>query len=373
MAPERFIIGVDIGGTKVAAALLRGRLPAAGAHTPDEVETPEIVDRFTVLTDTSTPEACVAGVESCIADLEHGSGRVDGIGIGVASMVDFAAGRIVESVNLPLADVPLRDLLQKKFDVPVAIDNDATAAGIGEWVYGAGAGTSDMIMLTLGTGVGGGIISGGRPLRGFSGAAGELGHIIVDVDGPKCPANCPNWGCLEAYAAGPAMGAAALVAAELEPESGLGRALAAGRPVHSKLLTKLALEGDVGAIAVLERTGRVPGRRARDPEQHLRPGAVRHRRRRSSGGRPALRARPPRPRRPRPAAGTRPRARRSGSTRPRRRLHRRRRAGAHGALPGGPGDLTAHARASLLPRSRVVVDFARAMHVNGLWNPARTA
>jgi glucokinase len=259
MAPERLVIGVDIGGTKVAAALVRGRLPAAGAHAPDEVETPEIVDRFTVLTDSSSPEACVAGVVSCIADLEHGSGRVEGVGVGVASMVDFAAGRIVESVNLPLADVPLRDLLQKRFGVPVAIDNDATAAGIGEWVYGAGAGTSDMIMLTLGTGVGGGIISGGRPLRGFSGAAGELGHIMIDVEGPKCPANCPNWGCLEAYAAGPGMGAAALVAAELEPESGLGRALAAGRPVDSRLLVRLALEGDVASIAVLERTGEYLG------------------------------------------------------------------------------------------------------------------
>jgi glucokinase len=259
MVPERLVIGVDFGGTKVAAALVRGRLPSAGVRSPDEVETPEIVDRFTVLTDPSSPEACVAGVESCIADLEHGSGSVEAVGVGVASMVDFASGRVVESVNLPLADVPLRDLLQRRFDVPVVVDNDATAAGIGEWVYGAGVGATDMIMLTLGTGVGGGIISGGRPLRGFSGAAGELGHIILDVDGPECPANCPSRGCLEAYAAGPAMGAAAQVAAELEPGSALGRELAAGRSVNSKLLTRLALDGDAGAVAVLERTGEYLG------------------------------------------------------------------------------------------------------------------
>ena len=132
MAPERFVIGVDIGGTKVAAALVRGRLPAPGARSRDEVETPEIVDRFTTLTDASSAEACLRGIEACIADLEHGSGRVEGIGVGVASMVDFAAGRVVESVNLPLADVPLRDLLQRRFGVPVVIDNDATAACIGE-------------------------------------------------------------------------------------------------------------------------------------------------------------------------------------------------------------------------------------------------
>ncbi len=258
-APERFVIGVDVGGTKVAAALVRGRLPGTGAQTPDEVETPEILTRFTILHDFASQESALRGIEECIADLQHGSGRVEGIGVGVASMVDFAAGRVVESVNLPLADVPLRDVLQRRFGVPVVVDNDATAAGIGEWVYGAGAGTSDMIMLTLGTGVGGGIISGGRPLRGASGAAGELGHIILEIDGLKCPANCPNWGCLEAYAAGPAMGAAARVAAELEPGSALGRELAAGHPVDSRLLTRLALGGDAGSIAVLERTGEYLG------------------------------------------------------------------------------------------------------------------
>jgi glucokinase len=259
MAPERFVIGVDVGGTKVAAALLRGRLPAGVALAPGDRETPEVLDRFTRPSDTSSPEACMASIEACIAGLEGGLDAVQAIGVGIASMVDFAGGRIVDSVNLPLADVPLRDLLQRRFGVPVAVDNDATAAGIGEWVYGAGAGTSDMIMLTLGTGVGGGVISGGRPLRGFSGAAGELGHIMIDVNGPKCPANCPNWGCLEVYAAGPAMGAAARAAAQAEPDSALGRALVAGETVDSKLLTKLALEGDAAAIAVLERTGEYLG------------------------------------------------------------------------------------------------------------------
>ena len=140
MAPERTVIGVDIGGTKVAAALVRGRLPAPGARSRAEVETPEILDRFTTLTDASSAEACLRGIEACIADLEHGSGRVEGIGVGVASMVDFAGGRVVESVNLPLTDVPLRDHLERRFGVPVVIDNDATAAGIGEHVYGAGVG-----------------------------------------------------------------------------------------------------------------------------------------------------------------------------------------------------------------------------------------
>ena len=229
MSTERTIIGVDIGGTKTAAALLRGRLPQTGSGMPAARETLEIIDRFTVVTDATSMRACVDGIVACIADLEHGSGKVEGIGVGVASMVDFAAGHVVESVNLPLVDVPLRDLLQRRFGVPVVIDNDATAAAIGEHAFGAGAGAREMIMLTLGTGVGGGIICGGRPYRGFSGAAAELGHIVIDVNGPPCPANCPNHGCLEAYVAGPAMTAAAVAAATAEPDSALGRALVAGK------------------------------------------------------------------------------------------------------------------------------------------------
>jgi len=259
MGTERTVIGVDIGGTKIGAALLRGRLPRAASGTPAARETPEIIDRFTVLTDISSMRACLDGIVACIADLEHGSGRVEGIGVGVASMVDFAAGHVVESTNLPLSDVPLRELLQQRFGAPVVIDNDATAAAIGEHAFGAGAGAREMLMLTLGTGVGGGIICGGRPYRGFSGAAAELGHIIIDVNGRKCPANCPNHGCLEAYVAGPAMTAAAVAAAAAEPASALGRALAAGEAVDARLLTRIGLEGDAGAVAVLARLGEYLG------------------------------------------------------------------------------------------------------------------
>ena len=259
MSTERIVIGVDIGGTKTAAALLRGRLPRAASGTPAARETPEIIDRFTMLTDAGSMRACLDGIVACIADLQHGSGRVEGIGIGVASMVDFAAGRVVESTNLPLSDVPLHDLLQKRFGVPVVIDNDATAAAIGENAFGAGVGAREMLMLTLGTGVGGGIICGGRPYRGCSGAAAELGHIIIDVNGRKCPANCSNHGCLEAYVAGPAMAAAARAAAVAEPATALGRALATGHAVDSRLLTRLGKEGDAGAVAVLARVGEYLG------------------------------------------------------------------------------------------------------------------
>ena len=353
MAPERTVIGVDIGGTKVAAALVRGRLPAPGARSRSEVETPEILDRFTTLTDADSAEACLRGIEACIADLEHGSGGVEGIGVGVASMVDFAGGRVVESVNLPLADVPLRDHLERRFGVPVVIDNDATAACIGEHVYGAGVGVREMLMLTLGTGVGGGIISGGRPLRGASGAAAEIGHIIIDVNGPKCPANCPNHGCLEAYVAGPAMGAAARVGgrarARLGPRSGAGGGPHGGQPAADQARAG----GRRRRVAVLERAGEYLGAGLVTLSNIFDPELDRDRRRRGGGGRAALRPGPPRPRRPRPAAGARPRAHRAGGARPRRRLHRRGGAGADGALPGGRAGLTASARALRAARGAV--------------------
>lgn len=258
MGPEHTIIGVDIGGTKVAGALVRGRLPARGAHPRSELETPLVGERFVAPTSQSSAEECLAGILACV-DRLTASGDADAIGVGVASMVDFAAGSVVESVNLPLADVPLREILRAHTGLPVVLDNDATAAAVGEHVFGAGAGTRDMLMLTLGTGVGGGIICGCRPYRGASGAAAELGHIILDVDGPECPGGCPSRGCLEAYASGTAMGAAAAAQARALPDSALGRALAAGEAVDSRLLTALALDGDADAVALVARAGEYLG------------------------------------------------------------------------------------------------------------------
>lgn len=259
MGLHHTVIGVDVGGTKVAAALMRGRVPLADESSHVDTETPEILCQFTAPTDASSPEACLRDLEACIAKLWRNAGAVEAIGIGIASMVDFAAGRVVDSVNLPLTDVPLRDHFERRFGVPVVIDNDATAACIGEHTFGVGVGSREMLMLTLGTGVGGGIISGGRPLRGTSGAAGEIGHLIIDLNGPKCPANCPNYGCLEAYVSGSAMGAAACAAAARDPDSALGRALTAGGDVDSRLLASLAAGGDAAAIAVLERVGEYLG------------------------------------------------------------------------------------------------------------------
>jgi glucokinase len=253
---EHTVIGVDVGGTKVAAGLMRARLPVLGSGAA--VPEPAMLAHVVAATNTATPDDCLEGIASAIARLASDAG-VEGIGVGTASMVNVDQGRIVDSVNLPLADVPLRDILQERFGVPAAIDNDATVAAIGEWAFGAGAGTQDMLMLTLGTGVGGGIIARGRPYRGYSGAAAELGHIIIDINGLPCPANCPGRGCLEAYASGTAMGAAAIAAAQERPLTALGRAFAAGEVVDSRLLTRLALDGDPLARELITRAGEYLG------------------------------------------------------------------------------------------------------------------
>ena len=241
----RSIVGVDLGGTKMAVGLVDGE-----GTICDLAVSPAV---------TTSTEACLAEIERRLDRAVADYGQIDAIGVGTASMVDFRGGRIVLSTNLPLRDVKLRDLLATRYGVPVAVDNDANVACLAEHRYGAGRGTSEMVMLTLGTGIGGGIITGGRLYRGASGAAGELGHMVIDFDGPRCQGACPNSGCLEVYASGRAMGRAALEAARARPDSGLGRALAAGEEVRGPLLSRLALAGDPVAVEVLDGIGQKLG------------------------------------------------------------------------------------------------------------------
>jgi glucokinase len=146
------------------------------------------------------------------------------------------------SVNIPFSDVPLRDRVSKRFGVPCGIDNDGNAAAIAEWQVGAGRGTRHMIMLTLGTGVGGGLILDGRPYRGSVGAAAELGHIVVEFDGRPCQGFCTGRGHLEAYATG--------VAAASDAEAAFGEG------ADSWMLLEKARAGDATALGILDGIGR---------------------------------------------------------------------------------------------------------------------
>jgi glucokinase len=181
------LLGVDVGGTKVAVAVLEdGRLGEARLRP----------------TETSSPDALVDQLEEAIAEQLP----ADAVGIGVPSVVEFARGRARSSVNIPLENVPLRDILRKRLGVPVYVDNDATVAAVAEAL---GPGTDQavrhLVMLTVGTGVGGGIVIDRHVYRGATGAAAELGHLIVGLDltdGAPEPHGFPQPGSLERLASG---------------------------------------------------------------------------------------------------------------------------------------------------------------------------
>src|SRR3990172_7329098 len=233
------VIGVDLGGTK----LLGGIVDREGV----------VVERLVRPTNTSSQEALLEELEGLIGELLHDG--VGAIGVGIPSTIDQRVGRAIASVNIPLGELNFRDHLRDRFGLPAAIDNDANAATLAEHGLGAGRGASHMLMLTLGTGVGGGIVVNGELYRGSVGAGAELGHITVDVDGPPCQGNCPGRGHLEALASGTAADRLARRFATERPEGDLGRAAGAGRTVDAKLAVELAAEGPGDAREVIETVG----------------------------------------------------------------------------------------------------------------------
>jgi glucokinase len=236
------VIGVDLGGTKLLAGAVGADLTVRhrAARSARGADQHEVIDTL------------VASVE----EIRGAAGDdVVAVGVGVPSQMDFARGVALSTVHLPIADVPLRDVLAERLGLPVFVDNDANAALLAEHRHGAAAGTRHAVMLTLGTGVGGGVLVEGVIMRGVLGAAGELGHMVIDADGPPCFGSCPNRGCLEALASGSALGRDALAAAQAEPSSALGRALAEGQQITGALATELAHDGDPAAGALVGRLG----------------------------------------------------------------------------------------------------------------------
>jgi RpiB/LacA/LacB family sugar-phosphate isomerase len=203
------------------------------------------------------------------------------VGLGVPSVVEFETGRVVSSVNVPLADVPLRQVLGERLGVPAFVDNDATVAALAE-AHDAEFKlvARDLVMLTVGTGVGGGLVLGGRIYRGATGGAAELGHTLVGLDlagSVPAPTDFPQPGSLEYVASGHALDRLAAQAAAQHPESALGRLRAEGKPVLGADAVQAARAGDDAA-------GRI--------DQHVRPGGGGDRRRGRASRRPAAGAGP---------------------------------------------------------------------------------
>jgi len=220
---ETLAIGVDVGGTKILAGVVDRDGQVLRNH-----ERP---------TATGSQRELIAELTGAVDELRDDS--IGAIGFGIPATIDQRAGRVVRSVNIPLDDVSLREVMQEHYGTPVGLDNDANAAAIGEWRAGAGRGVETMIMITLGTGVGGGLILGGRPFRGSTGAGAELGHVVVEFDGPVC--TCGGGGHIEAFAAGHA--------ADRLARGALGGSTSAHDLVH------LAADGDGAARELLAGLG----------------------------------------------------------------------------------------------------------------------
>jgi glucokinase len=235
------VLGVDVGGTKIAVAAVEG------AEARDRLENP---------TRLGSPAELLDGLEATVNEVISAAGRPAAIGVGVPSQIEYATGTVETSVNIPLTGVPLRAELGSRFGVPVFVDNDANCAALAEAQL---VSCDNLVMLTLGTGVGGGVIIGGRIFRGAHGLGVELGHFSVDADGPHCPGNCPNRGCLEAYCSGQAVERDATELAQDKPASRLGQALGEDGKVSGPELVSAAEEGDPDALLIFDRFARMLG------------------------------------------------------------------------------------------------------------------
>ena len=234
------VIGVDLGGTKLLAGTVDAEL--------------RVHHRAYRL---SRRDAVVETIVEAVDEAREATrAEVRAVGVGVPCLIEPSSGVVMACNHFPLVDVPLRDLLVERLGLPVVVDNDANAALVGEWRHGAARGARNVVLLTIGTGIGGGIVLDGRIARGASGAAAELGHIVIDESGPPCPGNCPNRGCLEAFVSGPALAIEGRARAEAEPDSGLAAAVAAGREITGPLVTELAFDGDAAARAAIAALGR---------------------------------------------------------------------------------------------------------------------
>ena len=241
----RRVIGIDTGGTKFL-----------GGVVDEELNVHHRVNRIV----RGVPRDQLLDIlVDAVQEARDAAPDVDAVGFGLPSLVDQGRGTSVSSVHLPLEDVAFREVMTERLGLPVYLDNDANLAILAEHRFGAARYTSHAVLLTLGTGIGSGLVLDGRVYRGAIGTGAELGHMVVDYDGPLCNGNCPNRGCLEAVVSGTAIGRHGEEAAERVPDSALGRARTEGREITGMLVTELAQDGDPTAMQVLDRAGRLLG------------------------------------------------------------------------------------------------------------------
>jgi len=253
---KKWILGVDLGGTNIVV----GALPMDGGdgeviglrNVPTEAQRGAkfVVDRIVGL--------LVELREQIVSRHGGAAGDIAGVGIGSPGPLNRATGTVINTPNLGWRNFPLRDLISNAIGLPATLDNDANCATYGEWWLGAGRNVDTLIGLTLGTGIGGGIVLNGEIFHGVSDAAGEIGHMTIDSTGRKC--KCGNYGCLEAYASGPAIALRAVEGIEAGAES-LLPALVDGRleDVTAATVYEAVVLGDPYANDVMRETAKFLG------------------------------------------------------------------------------------------------------------------
>jgi glucokinase len=238
------VVGVDVGGTKVAAAVVDGVEVVERIERPTETAgAAALLDEIAALT---LEAAAQAGVE------------LKAVGAGIPSQIDAATGTALASVNVPLTGVPVRDELGKRFGVPVFVDNDANCAALAEAQLVPDPPARELVMLTLGTGVGGGIVIDGRIFRGATGLGAELGHIVVDGSqrAEAAPGAFPRPGSLEWHCSGRGLEREATLCARRRPDGELGRRLAERGRVSGRDAVAAARAGDAAALEAMAVHGR---------------------------------------------------------------------------------------------------------------------
>lgn len=232
-------IGVDVGGTKIAA----------GVVTPEGKVLNEV--RYATA---ASPQRLISSMARAITEVRDGF-EVGGVCLAVPGLILAQESKVIFSPNLhAIEGIRLKEELEPEIGgLPLTIENDASAAAWGEFRFGGRSDIEHLLFVTLGTGVGGGVITHGMLLRGAQGSGGELGHMTVQADGPRCP--CGNHGCLEALASGTAIQRRAREAANERSGTALGR-LAIERAVLGEDVTRLAEDGDQSSVSILKETGR---------------------------------------------------------------------------------------------------------------------
>jgi glucokinase len=235
----RHALGIDIGGTKIAAGVVTGE--------------GRVLDRTRVPTPPDDEAATLAALLGVVDELRARNPGVEAVGLGAAGLVERPGGIARWAPHNTYRRLELRRLLHERTGLPTVVDNDANAAAWAEARFGAGAGSDDLVLVTVGTGIGGGLVLGGRLYHGGHGFAGELGHLIVDPGGDRCA--CGNHGCLEAMASGSTLGRLGREAAAADPAGRMAALAGRSGLVTGEVVFAAAAEGDKAALAVFDRVG----------------------------------------------------------------------------------------------------------------------